>query len=235
MREPAITIEDAYTYVGRLESCLGYPKSESGVQGLAEVLRACALTDEHAKATIRECLDLSQYCPTPYDLRNIAYSIRDRYREPEPPEPIPTEEEADPQWSREFLEQIDSPAACVALRHEAIRDALDRDRASLPFWEEHYPLEVEALRSHRDPPATQSREERDKHMFNRIRAYLRVRDFRRVSQLDIARAKATLGYPLTIRERELFEAAPPVQPKQPPRAITQADIERAREKKEGAS
>ena len=58
-----------------------FPKERAGVLALAQALRRAA-DDFHIAMTdiVRECSDVSSWCPTAADIRNVARSMRDAIR-----------------------------------------------------------------------------------------------------------------------------------------------------------
>ena len=73
--KPAIDQVAAFSTAGN------YPKDVAGVRALAEALEsaACA-TGMRMAAIVEECLGSSPWCPTPFDLRQVAVSMRDKQR-----------------------------------------------------------------------------------------------------------------------------------------------------------
>ena len=127
-----------------------FPKEKAGVQALADALeRAACDTGMTMQAIVDECLDSSAWCPTPFDLRGVALSMRDKARHAKegsihaawehiygPPQP---------DWAAKLLGVlVGAPAAetKMAMHTRAIRDMLfyiegdGREQGDRQFWKD---------------------------------------------------------------------------------------------------
>ena len=80
-RETKIAEKTAVEQVQAFASATNFPKDINGVRALADALqRAGQDTGMRMAAIVEECLDSSPWCPTPFDLRGVALSMRDKLR-----------------------------------------------------------------------------------------------------------------------------------------------------------
>jgi len=139
-----------------------FPKTVEGVRALADALdRAARDTGLLMAAIVRECLDSSAWCPTPFDLRGVALSLRDKGRENRSASIHAAWERiygpADPDWASRMVEAAMLHGGHAdrdrAVHELAIRDMLyytegdGREMGDREFWK--------AARKHdlRDHPA----------------------------------------------------------------------------------
>lgn len=162
MEKPAVEQVQAFATAGN------YPKTVEGVRALADALdRAARDTGLLMAAIVRECIDSSPWCPTPFDLRGVALSLRDKGRENRSASIHAAWERiygpADPDWASRMVE-----AAMLhgghkdrdrAVHELAVRDMLyytegdGREMGDRKFWEEarkhdlrDHPAMVEQIR-----------------------------------------------------------------------------------------
>lgn len=71
--------EDPESLVQAFAACGNFPKDREGVLHLAQELKR-ASEDFHVpmETVIRECHDISQWCPSPHDIRNVARELHER-------------------------------------------------------------------------------------------------------------------------------------------------------------
>ena len=62
--------------ISAFSRCQNYPKERTGVLGLAQGLRnAATVSGTQMAAIVARCQELSQYCPTDYDLLQVANEL----------------------------------------------------------------------------------------------------------------------------------------------------------------
>jgi hypothetical protein len=69
-----ISRDFAKRQIGRLESLAFFPRRAEGIAELIDTLVECARSEPHAKHVITRLLD-SPECPTPADIRRIAWDL----------------------------------------------------------------------------------------------------------------------------------------------------------------
>ncbi len=129
--------------------CGNFPKERAGLEALAESLQRAAMDSGiMMSAIVEECIASSAWCPTPYDLRQVAVGMKLRAKEKKldnrrehweriygPP---------NPEYAQAILSRISGPniaAEKVNLNREAIRAMLfytegeGREMGDRKYWE----------------------------------------------------------------------------------------------------
>lgn len=162
--------------VMQLGAMANFPQEKSAVESLARALeRAATDTGIRMQAIIDECLGISSWCPTPFDIRTVAASMKQRIQERREGSKHAEWERiygpADPDWSSKMIRLAMNRAghqdATRAVHEQAIRDMLyytegdGRNLGDRAFWEgprrdglqsarefdlTHYPEMVERIR-----------------------------------------------------------------------------------------
>jgi len=123
--KPAIELIQAFS------ACSNFPKDRAGVEALANALQRWAQeTGITMSAIVDECMSSSSWCPTPYDLRGVALSMRDKIRQAKEGNKHAEWERiygpADPNWSSDLVAQLmhrhGNKTQKQALREQTIRD-----------------------------------------------------------------------------------------------------------------
>lgn len=80
-RNKKVSEKPAGELVKQFSACGNYPIEQSGVEALAKALERSAMDSGiRMQAIIDECMGSSGWCPTPFDLRKLAISMRDKIR-----------------------------------------------------------------------------------------------------------------------------------------------------------
>lgn len=113
-------------------TCGNFPKERAGLEALATALESAAqATGLTMSSIVDECVSSSAWCPTPFDLRQVAVSMKQQLRESRegskhaewyrlygPPQPA---------FSSGLLEELLGREKSPQERREAIRDQAIRD------------------------------------------------------------------------------------------------------------
>ena len=162
--------------VMQLAAMANFPQEKAAVEALAKALeRAATDTGIRMQAIVDECLGGGAWCPTPFDLRTLAASMKERIRERREGSKHAEWERiygpADHDWSSRMIAAVMARDGHTdqkrAIHEQAIRDMLfytegdGRDSGDREFWEgprrdglqsarefdlDHYPELVERIR-----------------------------------------------------------------------------------------
>lgn len=162
--------------VMQLAAMANFPQEKAAVEALAKALeRAATDTGIRMQSIVDECLGGGAWCPTPFDLRTLAASMKERIRERREGSKLAEWERiygpGDPDWSsrmvRTAMLRSGHQDATLATHEQAIRDMLfytegdGKDSGDREFWEgprrdglqsarefdlTHYPELVERIR-----------------------------------------------------------------------------------------
>lgn len=175
-KRDAITEKPAGELVMQLAAMANFPQERAAVEALAKALeRSATDTGLRMQAIVDECLSGGAWCPTPFDLRTLAASMKQRIREKREGSKHAEWERiygsADPDWASKMIRLAMNRAghqdAAKAVHEQAIRDMLfytegeGKDLGDRGFWEgsrcdglqsarefdlTHYPEMVERIR-----------------------------------------------------------------------------------------
>lgn len=144
-----------------------FPKERAGLEALGEALQRAAMdSGMMMSAIVAECLASSAWCPTPFDLRNIATSMKQRARDKKQEGKRGYWERtygpANPQYAQDMLARITGPTVAAqkeSLHVAAVKDMLfytegeGRELGDRKYWEEarshdldHFPTLVDQIR-----------------------------------------------------------------------------------------
>ncbi len=117
----------AYTLVRQWSGLPGYPFHVEGESRLANTLVECSISVDHARALVA---NFEEKCPTPRDLKDAAFALREKFAPPKPDLIKQWKAEGatyDPDWSENLLKVAAGSSYGVeraAMRRQAIVDML---------------------------------------------------------------------------------------------------------------